>query len=339
MGFIRAIEAIARVPKEQKREIRISAIVVLCLGMIPFIGIILSVLFKCNLCTDYLMETSTYLRQSAYFYQQQQSTQLLKRPTFDGAMTPVSLFMSRPESVMLSPFSAHHQAMSSSASIVAVPLSAANVHAVDTVNTSSVAAIEAIPMSKVQRKPSSIKSTKRKETNATLVEPIKEEEEEVVIFVKEPESTKHHSVFNRVSKQDWMEEVMALSPTDNYRTSFSANLFTHNSQAPTQYNSLRELASRNSRITPHSSVKELPTYLMPGNNNNIVDKNVVKAALNSKRMTQSLHLDNSAFSKQESRGFNILERPDYSHLETNTAAGGGVTRASSMVETGSRDLI
>ncbi|KAJ2231309.1 hypothetical protein IWW45_005512 [Coemansia sp. RSA 485] len=242
---------------------------------------------------------------------------------------------------MLSPFSAHHQAMSSSASIVAVPLSATNVHAVDTVNTSSVAAIEAIPMSKVQRKPSSIKSTKRKETNATLVEPIKEEqeeEEEVVIFVKEPESTKHHSVFNRVSKQDWMEEVMALSPTDNYRTSFSANLFTHNSQAPTQYNSLRELASRNSRITPHSSVKELPTYLMPGNNNNIVDNNVVKAALNSKRMTQSLHLDNSAFNKQESRGFNLLERPDYSHLETNTTAG-GVTRASSMVETGSRDLI
>ncbi|KAJ2779363.1 hypothetical protein GGI15_003895, partial [Coemansia interrupta] len=83
-------------------------------------------------------------------------------------------------------------------------------------------------------------SRRRKETDVTLID-----SDSVSIKVQEPEAVKHYSVFNRVSKQDWMEEVMATSPTDSYRTSFSSP-YIHQGNPITHYTSLRELASRNS---------------------------------------------------------------------------------------------
>ncbi|KAJ1721743.1 hypothetical protein LPJ53_003779 [Coemansia erecta] len=240
-------------------------------GMIPFVGFILSVYFKFNLCTDYLMETSKHLRQNAYFYQQH-STQLM--PRYDGLVSPASTVASRPESMVMSPFSVHERTntkitLKSNASIGSRKKS----------NASS--------KSRTGAKGGS--SRRRKETNSTLVD-----DNSVAIRVQEPEAVKHHSVFNRVSKQDWMEEVMATSPTNDHRTSFSSP-YMHQAKLNTHYTSLHELASRNSRITPASSLTELPSYLGSGSNRSIVGN--MNIALNSRRMTQSMHLDAEALDK------------------------------------------
>ncbi|KAJ2370950.1 hypothetical protein IW150_004824 [Coemansia sp. RSA 2607] len=189
-------------------------------------------------------------------------------PRYDGLVSPVGTVLSRPESMVMSPFSVHERTntkitLKSNASIGSRKKSNASLKSRTSSKTGS--------------------NSRRKETAATLTD-----NDTVAINVQEPEAVKHHSVFNRVSKQDWMEEVMAISPTDNHRTSFSSP-YVHRSRSNTQYTSLRELASRNSRITPASSLTELPSYLNSGLYNSTGGH--MNIALNSKRMTQSMLID------------------------------------------------
>ncbi|KAJ1896448.1 hypothetical protein LPJ66_003984 [Kickxella alabastrina] len=286
--FINNINAIARVPPNTRMEIWITAVVLLFLGLIPFFGILLSVCLKSTPCTDYMLETSPYFRQSAYFYQQQRPVDLLSSR---------SITVSRPESMAMSPFAPPEgiYATRSSRSNTAV---SAKSHAERSHKKSG----------------SGHKSSARYQNSIDKYMAT----DGVAISIQEPApvQAQSHAVFDRVSKMDWMEDVMAISPTDHYRTSLSTGFNTRN-RSQTLYTDIHELATRNSTIDPTLvSTKDLPEYLT--NDHNLGgEKDSVKIKMPSKRMTQSLCIDASILDKRESlsKGFKLLKRPDYSHLK------------------------
>ncbi|KAJ2851813.1 hypothetical protein IWW36_000774 [Coemansia brasiliensis] len=122
------------------------------------------------------------------------------------------------------------------------------------------------------------------------------------------------SVFNRVSKMPWMEEIMALSPTDNYRTSLSTNMF---ARPQTRYMDIHDLATRNSKMPlpkASPSLVSLPSYLTKDRSSLISNDDMV-IGFNPKRATKSLHLDDSALDGRSKHDADrLLKRPDYSHL-------------------------
>ncbi|KAJ2742585.1 hypothetical protein GGI20_004376 [Coemansia sp. BCRC 34301] len=125
----------------------------------------------------------------------------------------------------------------------------------------------------------------------------------------------------RVSRMNWMDEVMALSPTEDYRTSLSVNAI-NRGRSQTLYTSLHDLATRNSKMPmPRQqepmSMRNLPSYLANGNRDSLFGGDAPKRlALSNKRLTTSLHIDDGELEKRESltKGFKLLKRPDYSHL-------------------------
>ncbi|KAJ1743663.1 Dihydrodipicolinate synthase [Coemansia sp. RSA 1086] len=129
---------------------------------------------------------------------------------------------------------------------------------------------------------------------------------------KEPaQMQRQPSVFNRVSKMPWMEEIMAISPTDNYRTSLSTNMF---ARPQTRYMDIHDLATRNSKMPlpkASPSLVSLPSYLTTDRKSLISNDDMV-IGFNPKRATKSLHLDDSVLDTRNSD--RLLKRPDYSHL-------------------------
>ncbi|KAJ2437538.1 hypothetical protein GGF42_008597, partial [Coemansia sp. RSA 2424] len=126
---------------------------------------------------------------------------------------------------------------------------------------------------------------------------------------------------DRVSRMNWMDDVMALSPTEDYRTSLSVNAI-NRGRSQTLYTSLHDLATRNSKMPmPRQqapmSMRNLPSYLASSNRDSLFGGNVLeRPPLTNKRLTRSLHIDNEELEKCESlsKGFKLLKRPDYSHL-------------------------
>ncbi|KAJ2817829.1 hypothetical protein FBU31_006089 [Coemansia sp. 'formosensis'] len=152
-----------------------------------------------------------------------------------------------------------------------------------------------------------------------------------VMSSKSAGSTKHDSIIvveppvveqsnqDRVSRMNWMDEVMALSPTEDYRTSLSVNAMNRN-RSQTLYTNLHDLATRNSKMPmprqESSSLRNLPTYLGSNRDSLFGDSRPKRIPLTNKRLTRSLHIDNEELDKRESlsKGFKLLKRPDYSHL-------------------------
>ncbi|KAJ2331444.1 hypothetical protein GGI00_003248 [Coemansia sp. RSA 2681] len=139
----------------------------------------------------------------------------------------------------------------------------------------------------------------------------------------EPPAVTEQAVSNpdRVSRMNWMDDVMALSPTEDYRTSLSVNAI-NRGRSQTLYTSLHDLATRNSKMPmPRQqapmSMRNLPSYLASSNRDSLFGGNVLeRPPLTNKRLTRSLHIDNEELEKRESlsKGFKLLKRPDYSHL-------------------------
>ncbi|KAJ2258766.1 hypothetical protein GGI13_000444 [Coemansia sp. RSA 455] len=124
---------------------------------------------------------------------------------------------------------------------------------------------------------------------------------------------------DRVSRMNWMDEVMALSPTEDYRTSLSVNAINRN-RSQTLYTNLHDLATRNSKMPmprqEFSSMRNLPSYLVNNRDSLFGDGKPTRITLADKRLTRSLHIDDEELDKRESlsKGFKLLKRPDYSHL-------------------------
>ncbi|KAJ2655564.1 Dihydrodipicolinate synthase [Coemansia sp. RSA 1199] len=108
-----------------------------------------------------------------------------------------------------------------------------------------------------------------------------------------PETKRKHSVFDRVSRMPWMDEVMATSPTDTYRTSLSTNLlFSEFRQA--RYADIHDLATRNSKLPNASlSLEDLPSYLLANSRLSGYSNDDIMLGFKNKRMTRSLllHMD------------------------------------------------
>ncbi|KAJ2909006.1 hypothetical protein GGI21_002314 [Coemansia aciculifera] len=132
-----------------------------------------------------------------------------------------------------------------------------------------------------------------------------------IILVEPPASTKQVADnHDRASRMNWMDEVLALSPTENYRTSLSVNAINRN-RSQTLYSSLHDLATRNSKMP-------MPRQQVPFYRDTLLSGDVPKRpALANKRLTRSLLIDDKELDKRESlsKGFKLLKRPDYSHLE------------------------
>ncbi|KAJ2500508.1 hypothetical protein GGH96_002656 [Coemansia sp. RSA 1972] len=103
-----------------------------------------------------------------------------------------------------------------------------------------------------------------------------------------PETTRKHSVFDRVSRMPWMDEVMATSPTDTYRTSLSTNLlFSEFRQA--RYADIHDLATRNSKLPNATmSLEDLPSYLLANSRLSGYSNDDIMLGFKNKRMTRSL---------------------------------------------------
>ncbi|KAJ2152632.1 hypothetical protein IWW43_003359 [Coemansia sp. RSA 1935] len=116
-----------------------------------------------------------------------------------------------------------------------------------------------------------------------------------------PEATRKHSVFDRVSRMPWMDEVMATSPTDSYRTSLSTNLlFSEFRQA--RYADIHDLATRNSKLPNASlSLEDLPSYLLANSRLSGYSNDDIVLGFKNKRMTRSLllHMHGNALDGQD----------------------------------------
>ncbi|KAJ1821150.1 hypothetical protein LPJ60_002795 [Coemansia sp. RSA 2675] len=151
-----------------------------------------------------------------------------------------------------------------------------------------------------------------------------------VMSSKSASSTKRDSIIiveppvieqtnDRVSRMDWMDEVMALSPTEDYRTSLSVNLLGRN-RSQTMYTNLHDLATRNSKMPmprlQSSSLRNMPSYLAHNRDSLFGNEMPKRIGLGNKRLTRSLHIDDEELDKRESlsKGFKLQKRPDYSHL-------------------------
>ncbi|KAJ2864484.1 hypothetical protein GGH94_002873 [Coemansia aciculifera] len=138
-----------------------------------------------------------------------------------------------------------------------------------------------------------------------------------IIMVEPP--VVEQAKLDRVSRMNWMDEVMALSPTEDYRTSLSVNAINRN-RSQTLYTNLHDLATRNSKMPmprqESSSMRNLPSYLAHNRDSLFGDGRPKRIALADRRLTRSLHIDDEELDKRESlsKGFKLLKRPDYSHL-------------------------
>ncbi|KAJ2062720.1 hypothetical protein GGI17_002227 [Coemansia sp. S146] len=122
-----------------------------------------------------------------------------------------------------------------------------------------------------------------------------------IIMVEPP--VVEQAKLDRVSRMNWMDEVMALSPTEDYRTSLSVNAINRN-RSQTLYTNLHDLATRNSKMPmprqESSSMRNLPSYLAHNRDSLFGDGRPKRIALADKRLTRSLHIDDEELDKRES---------------------------------------
>ncbi|KAI9504750.1 hypothetical protein BX070DRAFT_222802, partial [Coemansia spiralis] len=227
--FIKRVNALVHVPYRERVETWVSTFIMLIIGMVPILGFVLTI--YCTNCSDYLVIAAHYIYNSRGESRTASMVKILdnkKSYKKSGADKHVDLEKGIYENT---------PAAVSDGSLIIVSHTAEPV---------------------VSNKQKS--EDKKVERSGTVFS------QKSVVSIKEPESAQHTpSVFGRVSKLSWMDEIMALSPTDNNRTSLS-NLAGKQHSPQTTYTDIHDLATRNSRmptalLPSSSSLQNLPSYL------------------------------------------------------------------------------
>ncbi|KAJ2518059.1 hypothetical protein H4217_003578 [Coemansia sp. RSA 1939] len=299
--FIRQVNVHVRVPYRERIETWISIGIMLIIGMVPILGLVLTM--YCTNCSDYLAIAVHYLSSDRNSGSQNASTASLaegnnsqkkEKPTNPGELER-GIYEGTVATV-------------SNGSLVIV--SHANPKSQATVNMQP--ASEGDTEDKI---PTSAKKSSIKRNGSVFSQKSQAND------VKDADAAQRTpSVFERYSKLSWMEDVMALSPTDNNRASFSNLVLARGTAPQPNYTNIHDLATRNSRmditLPPSSSLQNLPSYF--GNKNGNASNNDLKAMLNTRRMTHSLHISNDVLDEYEAKdgGNKLLKRPDYSRFKS-----------------------
>ncbi|KAJ2554411.1 hypothetical protein EV175_002589 [Coemansia sp. RSA 1933] len=315
--FIRQVNTHVRVPYRERIETWISIIIMLVIGMVPILGLVLTM--YCTNCSDYLAIAIHHktgnriypLNASVASLTERKSGTSLKRKhnnNIKNKNSPGDLERGLYENTV---------ATASDGSLVIV--SHANTEPSAAESSSQVAACDTVKA--VAAPKTKAKGVKRSKSAGS--QPVSKDNTE-----EPPATQRTPSVFGRISKLSWMEDVMALSPTDNNRTSFSNLALTKGTEPQTHYADIHDLATRNSRmglaLPASSSLQNLPSYFKhtKGSSSNTD----LKAMVDSRRMTRSLHIGNDVLDKlneeeeKDSKTTDVenklLKRPDYSRFES-----------------------
>ncbi|KAJ2792992.1 hypothetical protein H4R20_006684, partial [Coemansia guatemalensis] len=277
--LIRRINKVVRIPLHERVETWISVYILLFVGMVPILGLALTI--YCTHCSDHLGIAILQLRTQG---PQEQSPGDIESSIGEATGgTPNNLIVSsidRPESTRST--SSKHSKKSAKRQ-------------------------ESVKSSKSLKSLKSLKLTKDEKANST--------DNEKAAQGKPAEFKRKHSVFDRVSRMPWMDEIMALSPTNSNRTSLSTTVAV--SRPETRYENLHDLATRNSKI-PSSSLEDLSTLAVDHKMSYSSDD--MQLGLKAKRVTHSVHMDDSALEKNAtmSKALDLLKRPDYSNKNART---------------------
>ncbi|KAJ1666781.1 hypothetical protein IW140_002373 [Coemansia sp. RSA 1813] len=303
--FIRQVNAHVHVPYRERTETWISIIIMLIIGMVPILGLVLTM--YCTNCSDYLAIAVHYMNSSRGGSHNASVTSLVVKKNSqkkDKITNPGNLEQGIYETTVAT-YSDESLVIVSHAD--AKPPSATESSPQAAQDTTAAAAKAATTPKTLKRDVKRSKSADSKKTPAN---------------VKESDATQRTpSVFARISKLSWMEDIMALSPTDNTRASFSNLALAGSTGQQPHYANIHELATRNSRLDlglpTSSSLQNLPSYF---NTKRGATSNVdLKAMMSTRRMTRSLHIGNDVLDKSEEStvsGDKLLKRPDYSRLES-----------------------
>ncbi|KAJ2344284.1 hypothetical protein GGF43_005487 [Coemansia sp. RSA 2618] len=286
---IRRINKTVRIPFHERLETWVSVIILLFVGMIPVLGLALTI--YCTHCSDHLSIAFRHLKKQEKGQQQQKSSS--EAADMEEATKEVL--------------------NGSSASLEMTSLARVDT----TQSTSSTRSKKSIK--DIIKRQGSLMSNKQDTDKPAQDKKTQDSQEE-----ERPASKRQHSVFDRVSRMPWMDEVMATSPTELYRMSLSTNMqFT---RPKTRYADIHDLATRNSKM-PSSSLENLPSQLLASRMPGYSSDDLV-LAVRQKRMTRSLYKDDSDVDTLASfDSGKMLKRPDYSNL----SRGASISKSSSLV--------
>ncbi|KAJ2714556.1 hypothetical protein H4R19_001664 [Coemansia spiralis] len=287
--LVRRINKLVPIPLRERVETWASICILLLVGMIPVLGLWLT--YYCTHCSDHLLLA---LRQLRAADAQRQEPADLEEGGKEAAMSPIAPASPAVESMAMSP--------------IAKPTSSKS-------TTSSLKRAVSAASSKMsfKEKPASIE-------NPTIKAPAVEH------HPSRPPTQRKHSVFDRVSKMPWMDEVMATSPTDNHRTSLSVNAMA--SRPKMRYDTLHDLATRNSKLAA-GSFDSLPSYLTAARSPLYTNDDLL-LSIGSKRLTRSLLIDDGAldrYARSPTRAFGLARHPEYHSPSPRSA----VSKSSSLV--------
>ncbi|KAJ2509522.1 hypothetical protein GGI11_003158 [Coemansia sp. RSA 2049] len=299
--FIRQVNVHVRVPYRERIETWISIGIMLIIGMVPILGLVLTI--YCTNCSDYLAIAVHYLSSGRNSGSQNASTASLT----EGNSSQKKEKVTNPGELERGIYEGTVATVSNGSLVI---VSHANPKASSTDKLQPASEGDAEDKIPTSAKKSSIKRNGSVFSQKSQANDVKNADA----------AQRTPSVFERYSKLSWMEDVMALSPTDNNRASFS-NLVSARGTAPQpNYTNIHDLATRNSRmditLPPSSSLQNLPSYF--GNKNGNASSNDLKAMLNTRRMTHSLHISNDVLDEYEAKdgGNKLLKRPDYSRFKS-----------------------
>ncbi|KAJ2159193.1 hypothetical protein GGF46_003202 [Coemansia sp. RSA 552] len=270
---VRRINKTVHIPLHERAETWASVYVLLVVGMIPILGLILTI--YCTHGSDHLrIATHNYMHQNEKHQNPADMEEGTKKEDIPGVVVAESaapLVESRPDSARSASSTRSKRSLKD-----------------------------------VLKRQGSIMSSK---SQAVVAQDQKEKQPEAKLMRK-------HSVFDRVSKMPWMEEVMAQSPTDNYRMSLSTTSNNSTSLRKPHYADIHDLATRNSKL--HApSLEDLPLYSLSARETYYASDDL-QLLYSSKRLTRSLLIDDTVLDSRESlsNSMKLLKRPDYSHLGT-----------------------
>ncbi|KAJ1839365.1 hypothetical protein LPJ70_005086 [Coemansia sp. RSA 2708] len=268
--LIRRINQTVRISFHERLETWVSVYILLIVGMVPVLGLALTI--YCTHCSDHLVIALSQLRKQKQEQDKGSS----------GASSSEDADMEAGASLLVSPL--ERPATSKSAA-----------------STRSKKSLK-----DVIKRQGSVMSQKSSRQAAAQSEEAEAKPESAVpkpaVVLRQP------SVFDRISRMPWMDEVMGTSPTDSYRTSLSTNI----AFAPphTRYADIHDLAMRNSKLpATSSSLLSLPEYLAARRESLFSNDDLVLGC-KEKRITRSLLMDDTQLLAMN----RLLERPDYSNL-------------------------
>ncbi|KAJ2083731.1 hypothetical protein H4R24_000594 [Coemansia sp. RSA 988] len=272
--LIRRINKVVHIPLHQRVETWISVYILLFIGMVPILGLALTI--YCTHCSDHLGIAILQLREQGPLEQSPGDIESSIGEAAGGAQNNLIVSsIDRPESTR-STSSKHSK--------------------------KSVKRHDSVKSSRSLKSLKSLKLIKEEKANPS--------DNEKAAQGKPAEFKRKHSVFDRVSRMPWMDEIMALSPTNSNRTSLSTTVAV--SRPETRYENLHDLATRNSKI-PSSSLDDLSTLAVEHQMSYSNDD--LQLGYKAKRVTHSVHIDDLELEKSAtmSKALDLLKRPNYSN--------------------------